>query len=245
MEVCVDNIESAINAARGGAARIELCSSLSEGGLTPSLGIFRTIKELITIPIFVMLRPRGAMDFVYSKNEIESMKYDAESFKHAGADGFVFGILTTNGEVDSKTCAEILKITYPLPSTFHRAFDCVLDPLESLKAIIDLGFTRILTSGQRNHAIDGYRLLKKLIDKAENKIIIVPGSGVDENNALDLLQKTGASELHGSLRTQVKRHFNINSEMFGELTDLNYQLLITDTNKVRKIVSILHERNNL
>lgn len=244
MEVCVDNIESAINAAQGGAARIELCSSLSEGGLTPSLGVFKTIKKLITIPIFVMLRPRGAMDFVYSEHEIESMKYDAESFKNAGADGFVFGILTTKGEVNSKICAEILRITNPLPTTFHRAFDCVAYPLESLKVIIDLGFTRILTSGQKNHAIEGHQLLKTLIEKAENKIIIVPGSGVNENNALDLLQKTGATELHGSLRTRIKRHFNVNSEMFGESTDLNYQLLITDTDKVRKIVSILHEWNS-
>lgn len=241
MEVCVDNIESAINAAKGGAARIELCSSLSEGGLTPSLGIFKTIKKLIRIKIFVMLRPRGGMDFVYSENEIESMKCDAESFKNAGADGFVFGVLTVNGDVDSKACAEILEILHPLPATFHRAFDCVSHPLESLKTIADLGFTRILTSGQKKRAIDGHELLRKLIEKARRKIIIVPGSGVDENNARDLLHKTGASELHGSLRTPVKRSFNVNLEMFAESVDVNYQILVTDTDKVRKIVSILRE----
>lgn len=242
MEVCVDNIQSAINAAAGNASRIELCSALSEGGLTPSLGFFKTVRLLISIPIFVLLRPRRGTDFVYSKEEIDSIAYDALEFKNAGADGFVFGILQRNGTINSVACLKILEIVKPLPTTFHRAFDCVIDPFESLQKIIELGFNRILTSGQGRMALDGLETIKKLISKAEDKIIIVPGAGIDENNAYNILRYTGAKELHGSVRHSVHMPFNGKSIAVGS-ADVDNKLLITDVTVVQKIVLIVKQFN--
>lgn len=241
MEVCVDNIQSAVNAAAGGASRIELCSALSEGGLTPSLGFFKIVKQVISIPIFVMLRPRRGMDFVYSEEEIKSMMYDALEFRKAGADGFVFGILHENGTVNSPACTEILKIVNPLPTTFHRAFDCVSDPFESLMKIVELGFHRVLTSGQRKTAMEGLETIKRLIGVANDRIIIVPGAGVNENNAYDILSYTGAREIHGSVRRTVTMPFESKTNVAMGATDADNDLLITDAAIVRTIVSIVNQ----
>ncbi len=237
MEVCVDNIQSAINAHAGGAARIELCSSLNDGGLTPSLGFFKTVKQLVTIPIYVMLRPRRGMDFVYSEAEIQSMKYDASEFVNAGAIGFTFGILNEDGTVNTKACEEILEIVRPRHCTFHRAFDCLPRPFDSLNEIIELGFERILTSGQRKSAEEGCKFIEKLVQKADNRIAIVPAAGVNERNVVQIMKETGATQAHGSFRTVVKRNFNLNTVVSMGTMDYNNDLLVTDRHAVEAAVN--------
>lgn len=199
MEVCVDNLESAINAESGGAMRIELCLALSEGGLTPTVGLLKAVKRKVKIPIFVMIRPRGG-DFVYSNDEVEIMMEDINILKDNGADGFVTGILTSSGKVDVKNCIKLLKLTEGLPVTFHRAFDKVNSPQESLEEIIALGFQRILTSGLQSSASQGIPLIKELIETAKDRIIIMPGAGVKRDNVSQILKETGAKEFHGSAK---------------------------------------------
>ena len=154
MEVCVDSLESAIEAANGGAMRLELCSSLTCGGLTPSVGLLEAVKSRIKAPVFVMLRPRGG-DFIYSKCELEIMKSDAQLLRDRGADGFVFGALLEDGRIDSRSCEELATICKPLPMTFHRAIDASKHPIENIPTLISIGFNRILTSGGKASALDG------------------------------------------------------------------------------------------
>lgn len=187
MEVCVDNIESVISADKGGAMRIELCSSLVEGGLTPSVGFLRVAKANTQIPIFVMIRPRGG-NFVYSDDEVLIMAEDIQILKQNGADGFVLGLLTETGEVDKVNCELLLSYTGGLPTTFHRAFDEVAYPFKSLEDVISLGFKRILTSGLKATALEGLPVIKELIKAAKQRIIIMPGSGVNKENVLMILQ---------------------------------------------------------
>ncbi|XP_043992635.1 copper homeostasis protein cutC homolog isoform X3 [Gambusia affinis] len=164
LEVCVDSVESAVNAERGGAGRLELCSSLMEGGLTPSLGLLQVVKQYIKIPVYVMIRPRGG-DFLYSDQEVEVMKKDIELMKTQGADGVVVGALTETGGVDAGLCMELIAAARPLPLTFHRAFDMTYDPAVALETLISLGFERVLTSGCDSSALEGLPVIKRLIDQ--------------------------------------------------------------------------------
>lgn len=238
MEATVDNVTSAINAVRGGATRIELCSALGEGGLTPTIGLLKVVKSLVMdVPVFVMIRPRRGTDFVYSEDEILVMKMDINNLKDAGANGFVFGVLTPDGDVDEFVCAELLHLCKPLPVTFHRAFDVTRDPMQSLEVIIKLGFTRILTSGQSVSAESGASLLAKLIDVADKRIIIVPGAGINEKNLAYVLRETKAKEFHASARRKISFSRNTKICPMGE-SDVDAELLITDSNLVRKLVDI-------
>ncbi|XP_062070891.1 copper homeostasis protein cutC homolog isoform X2 [Lepus europaeus] len=166
MEVCVDSVESAVNAERGGAGRIELCSGLLEGGTTPSMGLLQIVKQSVQIPVFVMIRPRGG-DFLYSDREIEVMKADIQLAKLYGADGLVFGALTEDGQIDKELCMSLIALCRPLPVTFHRAFDMVQDPMAALETLLTLGFERVLTSGCDSSALEGLPLIKRLIDEVE------------------------------------------------------------------------------
>lgn len=181
MEVCIDNLESALNAEQGGAIRLELCSALNDGGLTPSVGFLKIVKKKVKIPVFVMIRPRSG-DFIYSDEEIEIMSEDVKILKENGADGFVFGITTSEGKVDVKNCSKLMKLAGNLPVTYHRAFDVVKDPLKSMEEIISLGFQRILTSGLQATAIQGTSLLRQLIEASRGRIIIMPGAGIKPDN---------------------------------------------------------------
>ena len=196
----MDSVESAINAEKGGASRLELCSNLVEGGTTPSLGLLRVIKERVRIPVFVMLRPRGG-DFVYSKDDYQVMKEDLMLFKENGADGIVFGILTPDGDIDVTRSREIIQLSHPLPVTFHRAFDMVKDPVTSLNTLISLGADRVLTSGQDSTALEGLPLLASLIKHAQDRITVVPGGGITEQNLQRILRESGAKEFHCSARS--------------------------------------------
>lgn len=203
IEVCTYTLESALIAEKGGADRIELCENFSEGGTTPSYGNIKLAKKCLNIPVNVMIRPRGG-DFLYSQLEFEVMKQDIEYCKEVGVNGVVFGILKEDGNVDEKRCKELIELAKPLSVTFHRAFDMVHEPFYTLDILIDCGFERILTSGLEVNALKGVHLLAKLVEKAKDKIIIMPGGGVRDDNIIELLDTTKAKEFHTSARTTIK-----------------------------------------
>ena len=199
LEIAVFNIESAIKAANAGADRIELCENPADGGTTPSYGTLKIIKQKISIPVFPIIRPRGG-DFLYSDNEFEVMVKDVELCKSLGFEGVVLGLLQADGSIDLLRTQRLVELAYPLEVTFHRAFDRAKDPLNALENIIKAGCSRILTSGQVPNAFEGKNLIKKLVQQADERIIIMPGSGVRSNNIRELASFTGAVELHSSAR---------------------------------------------
>ncbi len=197
IEVVVYNIESALRAQEGGADRIELCDNPDAGGTTPSYGTVEVVRRNINIDLFVMLRPRGG-DFCYSNDEFYSMKRDLLQYQKLSVDGFVFGILNPDGTIDKKRCRELIEKARPLKVTCHRAFDMTRNPTEALEDCIEVGFDRILTSGQQTKAALGVALIAELIRKADGRIKIMPGSGIDENTVTEIIEKTGATEIHFS-----------------------------------------------
>ncbi|XP_066253408.1 copper homeostasis protein cutC homolog [Euwallacea similis] len=242
LEVCVDNLESAVAALNGGADRLELCTSLIEGGLTPTPGLLTQIQNMNPrkVPVYCMLRCRPG-NFIYKIEEVEIMKEDAKILRRSGADGFVFGALANNGDVDMKTCREIIKACYPLPVTFHRAFDFVRRPTIEVEVIIDLGFERILTSGKQQTAQVGVKLIKKLIEQAGSRIILMPGGGVNKDNIKFILDNTEAKEIHGSfkkLKDEPKNENQENEEIIN-LAEENVPVYVTDEDAVAEIVNML------
>ncbi|XP_071866909.1 copper homeostasis protein cutC homolog [Bombus fervidus] len=202
MEICIDSIESAKNAIGGGATRLEVCSALSEGGLTPTPGFLRLLKIISPLPLYAMLRTRSG-NFIYTKEEMDVMLLDLKLLKEHGANGFVFGALTPDNEIDVKSCQDVLSAARPLPVTFHRAFDEVNDPLKSLQILINLGFKRVLTSGQKDTAEEGLELIQKLVQEAQNRIIVMPGSGITKDNILKIKMASRAEEFHASARKMI------------------------------------------
>lgn len=195
IEACVDTVQSAINAQLGGADRVELCDNLADAGTTPSHGAIVSALEALDIPVFPIIRLRGG-SFVYDAAELEVMRRDVVHARELGCDGVVIGALTEQGEVDQNAVLTLREAAGDLSVTFHRAFDVCVDPVQALETLIDLGINRVLTSGQRKTAWDGRELIAALRRQAEGRIIIMPGGGVDESNAADLVRETGVSELH-------------------------------------------------
>jgi copper homeostasis protein len=216
-EVCVDGADGVLAAQAAGADRVELCSALSEGGLTPSAGLLATVLDVATIDVNVLIRPRGG-DFIYDRHEIRAMRRDIEAVAAAGAHGIVIGALTADGDVDAAVCRELLSDAGGLSVTFHRAFDLARHPREALAAILDLGADRLLTSGQEASAVDGAPLIAALVEAAADRLAVMPGGGVTAANIRRLLEVTGASEVHFSARTTVDspaRHRNPRVAMGG------------------------------
>lgn len=199
LEICVFNTETAIAAAAAGADRIELCENYANGGTTPSYGYLRTTRESVSIPIFPMIRPRGG-DYYHRPEEIEIIQKDILLCKELGFEGVVIGLLNIDGTIDKDNTVRLVEAAYPLDVTFHRAFDRCKDPLEALETIIACGCTRILTSGQQPKAPDGKELIKTLVDQADGRIIIMPGSGINSSNIAMMRSFTGATEFHTSAR---------------------------------------------
>ena len=202
LEICASSLASAIHAQAGGAQRIELCCNLEQGGLTPSAATIRLARKELNIDIFVLIRPRIG-DFNYSDIEFQQMQEDILFCKKEGIDGVVFGVLNENEEIDLAKNRRLMELTAPMQTTFHRAFDCLKNPLEDLEKIIDLGFDRILTSGLAPTALQGQSLLKKLIAQAGNRIIILPGSDLNSHNMVDFLLATAAKEVHASAKKTI------------------------------------------
>jgi copper homeostasis protein len=190
-------------AVEGGADRIELCAALTEGGTTPSLGMIRKCREMFDVQLFPIIRPRGG-DFLYTDEEFEIMKHDVALCKEVGCDGVVIGLLQRDGSIHVKRTSKLIELAYPLEVTFHRAFDRCIDPFEAMEQLIEIGCQRILTSGQQPTAPQGIELLAQLVKAADERIIIMPGSGVRKDNIRDLAEKTGAVEFHSSLRGKIK-----------------------------------------
>jgi len=199
IEVCADSYEYAEKAEKAGADRIELCKHLHLDGLTPNYKTAKKTIENLNIPVFVLIRPRHG-DFNYSEKEFELMKADIVKFKEMGCKGIVSGILNNDDTIDIKRTNELVNLSRPLEFTFHRAFDVVTDPLKELEKLIQLGVERVLTSGQKQKAVKGIELLKELKKNAKDKIIIMPGSGI---NKLNIMNFRSFNEIHGSFKNEI------------------------------------------
>ena len=184
-EICANSVASCIAAQKGGADRVELCAGIPEGGTTPSYGMIKSARESISIALNVIIRPRGG-DFLYSQEELREMTYDIKVARELGADGLVFGCLRPDGYVDVEAMKPLMEAAGDTPVTFHRAFDHCSNPFHALEDIIELGCTRILTSGCRPTALEGADLLCQLVEKASDRIIIMPGCGVKEDNIAEI-----------------------------------------------------------
>ncbi|MFC4261393.1 copper homeostasis protein CutC [Ferruginibacter yonginensis] len=234
LETIAFNIESCTIAQAAGADRIELCANPGEGGTTPSAGFIKQARRLLSIDLFPIIRPRGG-DFLYTADELAVMKSDILLCKNAGCDGVVLGVLQADGHINQSICSALVALAYPMSVTFHRAFDRVADPSTALEAIIDCGFERILTSGGRPTAMEGIDALTWLVTQANNRIIIMPGSGVRANNIAQIKTITGATEFHSSARKMFV------SNMQYQNTLMNEQLLTTgiDAHEITQMQQLL------
>ena len=195
LEICCGSIDDAIEADKGGADRVELCSALFLGGLTPSVGTIQEAKRRLKIPIMVMVRPRSG-GFCYTEAEMATMERDAEAAIENGADGVVFGILQSDGRIDLARCRRIRRLIGKRQAVFHRAFDVTPDPFEALEQLVDLSITRILTSGQKDSVPEGVGLIKELVQRAADRIEILPGGGIQDWNLEEMIERTGCRQVH-------------------------------------------------
>lgn len=202
IEVCANSATSCVAAEQGGAVRVELCAGIPEGGTTPSYGEMVVARRAIDIRLNVIIRPRGG-DFLYTDAELEAMLLDIETARAVGADGVVFGCLRSDGTLDLEKNRRLRLAAEGLSTTFHRAFDVCRDPFEALEEIVAMGFDRILTSGQQATAEQGVGLIAELVERAAGRIIVMPGSGVNEHNIVEIARRTRATEFHMSARHRV------------------------------------------
>jgi copper homeostasis protein len=198
LEIAAGSLASALAAQEGGADRIELCSSLVEGGITPSCGMLAVVRDRVSIPVYVLVRPRGG-DFLYDDDEFEIMRRDVETCARLGFDGVVIGALDANGNVDPR-CRELVTAAGKLGVTFHRAIDASADLCGSLEAVVGLGCGRVLTSGGCANALAGARAIAGLVEQAAGRIAIMAGAGVRSQNVAELARLSGAQEFHGSAK---------------------------------------------
>lgn len=242
LEVCIDSISSAKAAIEGGADRLEVCSSLGSGGLTPSNGLLRSIRQLNpNIQLFAMIRPRPG-DFCFTEAEVDQMLVEIEEIKSANlADGFVTGALCPDGSVNVDTCNKLLESAGSYPVTFHRAFDLTTDAVGALETIIQLGFSRILTSGQCKNAKTGLDVIKMLVQRANERIIIVAGCGINDKNVESILREVKVKEIHSSASKQVKSKMEMTHETvtLGRCVGDDYIWNECDEKVVISMVSIM------
>lgn len=240
IEACVTSVQSAINAREGGALRVELCDNLIEGGTTPGPGTIKLARERLSIGLFVMIRPRGG-DFCYSDLEFEIMKEDILAAKKLGADGVVSGILLPDGHIDIERMGVLKELAGDMEFTCHRAFDMTADKFKAMEAMIKLGFDRILTSGGKNKAPEGKDLIRRLIDLANGRIVIMPGSGINEETIVDVRDHTGAKEFHVTGRSLYpgKMVFRNPDISMGDNNQVpEYEQWITDPERIKQIVKL-------
>jgi copper homeostasis protein len=202
LEICAATIQSAINAETAGAHRIELCSELAVGGITPSFGMIQEVLKQVSIPVFVLIRSRSG-NFTYSEDEFEIIKADIIQCKKMGCAGIVSGVLNKDQTIDLVRTKELVELSKPLPFTFHRAFDWVPNPTEALENLIEIGVQRVLTSGQSATAEEGIEILIQLHQQANNRIQVLPGGGINENN-VKLFKNAGFTEIHASASALVQ-----------------------------------------
>ncbi|MBO7318369.1 MAG: copper homeostasis protein CutC [Bacteroidales bacterium] len=240
LEVCAGSVQSVIAARDGGVSRIELCSALEIGGITPSVGLIAEARKVEDIALNVLIRPRGG-DFLYNESEVDTMVQDITVARKLGADGVVIGALTADGDIDMAVCRRLIESAGNMRITFHRAFDMCCDAYKALEDVITLGCHRILTSGQATTAQSGIALIKQLVERAEGRISIMPGCGVNATNAAEILNKSGATEIHASARSVVKsgmryRHHDVN---MGNSNMEEYDHMESDVTLIKNIVNAI------
>jgi copper homeostasis protein len=234
IEIATSDFASSLAAVEGGADRIELCDNLSEGGTTQSHGAIRLCREKLSVALFPIIRPRGG-DFLYTEDEYAVMAHDIKLCRQLGCDGVVIGLLNADGSIDTNRTHKLIDVAYPMEVTFHRAFDRCRDPFEALEQLIDTGCTRILTSGQQPTAPAGMDLIAELVKKADERIVIMPGSGVRKENICELAAKTGAAEFHSSLRTKVESRMQYRHPAFaGSAESFSHYSVLSEEVKALK-----------
>lgn len=215
LETIAFNIESCSITQNAGAHRIELCANPAEGGTTPSYGFIKAARKILHIQLYPIIRPRGG-DFLYNDASFEVMKEEIKTCKQLGCDGVVIGMLNADATIDKKRCSILVNLAYPLGVTFHRAFDRVTDPQKALEDVIEIGCERILTSGFFPTAAEGADNIRRLIEQADDRIIIMPGSGIRANNIVQIAEMTGAAEFHSSASKKISSGMSVSNPMMKE-----------------------------
>lgn len=235
LEIAANSVTSALAAQQGGAGRVELCTALELGGLTPSHGQIAMVRERLRIPLYVLIRPRAG-DFLYNDLECETMQRDIETCASLGCDGVVLGVLDADGRVDAARCRSLIAAAGKLGVTFHRAFDLSRDPAQALENIVALGCERILTSGTQTSAPDGAVLIRDLVVQAAGRLAVMPGAGITAQNIAALAAATGAQEFHASAKRQLPSGMHHRRPLLG---DMEGGELRSDVEQIRALATAL------
>jgi copper homeostasis protein len=240
IEIACFNIESALVAMEAGAHRIELCAAMAEGGTTPSAGVIALARKQLSIPIHVMIRPRGG-DFLYSKLEFQAMLHDVKVCRDLGADGVVFGMLNADGTIDRERTKVLMQEACPMSINIHRAYDMSRDPMEALQVLKELKVNRILSSGHKQTAWEGRELLARLVSASGNGLVIMPGSGVRSSNIMQLHKETNAREFHMSARASFKGRMRYYSPdiSLGNKDSEEYFHTLPDADEIKKVLRLM------
>lgn len=233
LEICAFNIQSCIAAEKAGAKRVELCDNPVEGGTTPSYGVIQQTRAKVSIEVYPIIRPRAG-DFVYNDDELAIIKYDIQVCKNLGCDGISVGVQKPTGEIDIEQLKRIVDWAYPMGVTCHRVFDRTPDPYKALEDVIATGCERILTSGQQTYAVDAIDILAKLVQQADDRIIIMPGAGVRSTNIEKLVRGTGAKEFHTSAKTIAPPTVTYQNPA---MTDTG-EMILASEEEIRRIISV-------
>ena len=238
IEICVEGVDGLVAAQNAGADRVELCASLLEGGLTPSLGVVRASLAVATIPFHVIVRPRGG-DFLYSELEFQAMLEDVKALKELGVAGVVIGCLTAEGEIDVARTKALVDAARPLAVTCHRAFDMTRDYRAAIEALIEAGVDRVLTSGQRDTALEGIEILKDTQAIADGRLVIMACGALDAGNIAQVRQATGVDEMHFAALHTIKSGMDFRNPhvgMGGTAIEREYEITLTDEAAVRATI---------
>jgi len=239
IELCVEGIDGFLAAQEAGADRVELCASLMEGGLTPSLATIRAAVKAAKIPVHVIIRPRGG-DFLYSQAEFDSMVEDVRALREEGVAGVVIGCLTPDGRIDEARTKALVEAARPMSVTCHRAFDMTADAHAALEALVRCGVDRVLTSGQRDTAVDGIAILKSAVEQAAGRIVIMGCGALDAGNIRKVRDETGLAEMHFAALKTVPSGMafrNPHVGMGGTEKDREYEVTLTDKDAVRATIA--------
>lgn len=243
-EICIDSVEAVVAAQEAGAHRVELCSALLEGGLTPSFGMAsRAMAVAESVRVHVMVRPRGG-DFLYTDEEFAAMKEDIAAFKRIGVHGYVFGILDAEGNIDVPRNRELMALCQPASVTFHRAFDMARDPVAALEDLVKLRVDRLLTSGQAPSVLEGAPLISQLIKQSNGRLTIMPGGDITSYNVARIVSETGASEIHFAafeLKAGLMQYRNTRVFMGGTLRPQEYDRSVTTTSSISAVLKTMHD----
>lgn len=242
LEICVDSVESAVAAQRGGAQRVELCSDLLEGGITPSAGLISLVRQRIGIDLFVMIRPRGG-DFAYTREEFDLMREDIGQARRLGADGMVLGVLDEHARIDVERTRALVDLARPLPVTFHRAIDMTANPEAALDDVIRTGAARVLTSGGAPNVMQGSAQVARMVESAGARIAVMAGGGLSLETLPQVAEATGVTEFHASVRTASRSpgEFRRPGVHMGEIRDREYLRFTVQEETVRAMVLALRQ----